>query len=185
MAGRPRSAAADRAILDAALHEYAANGFDGLCVDSVAARAGVAKATIYRRYSSKVDLVMAACTTIAEESVPVPDTGELRKDLCLRLGALRDVFATIGPVMRRLVAERGDFPELDVAHERFVSERRMATRLMLERACGRGEIAPGYDVELVTDQLSAPLFYRLFVHGELVDDEYIDQIVDAVLAPLL
>lgn len=184
MAGRPRSVEADRAIREAALREYAANGFGGLCVDAVAARAGVAKATVYRRYACKLDLVMAACTTIATESVPVPDTGAVRKDLCVRLGSLRDLFTTFGPVMRRMVAERGDFPEVDAAHLRFVDDRRAEMATILDRACTRGELAPGYDAEHMSDALTAPLFYRFFVHDEIVDDRYIEHVVDTVLAPL-
>lgn len=181
MAGRPRSVEADRAILDAALHEYAAKGFDGLCVDVVAARAGVAKATIYRRYASKADLVMAACTRLAQEAAPVPDTGELRKDLRMRLGSLRDLFATVGPVIRRLVAERGDFPELDAAHAAFVAERRAEMAVVFDRACERGELVAGYDVDVVFDQLTGPLFYRFLLHDEIVDDAYIDHIIDTLL----
>src|SRR6476469_9854577 len=88
MPGRPRSSECDHAILDAALSEYATRGLDGMSVDAVAARAGVSKATIYRRFASKVELVVAAASTIAEETAPKPDTGALIEDLTGNLANL-------------------------------------------------------------------------------------------------
>src|SRR5262249_51947519 len=78
--GRTRTAVGNRAIFEAALEEYGARGFDGMSVDAVAARAGVSKATIYRRFESKLELVTAAMYQIAEERKPTPDTGTLRGD---------------------------------------------------------------------------------------------------------
>ena len=79
--GRPRSEQADRAILDAALELFADAGFDGLTVEGVAARAGVGKATIYRRYPCKVDLVMASARFLTQVEAPQPDTGRVEDDL--------------------------------------------------------------------------------------------------------
>ena len=81
MTGRPRNPECDRAILDAALSEFADRGLDGMSVDAVAARAGVSKATIYRRFASKTELVVAASFAIADQEAPKPDTGSLRGDI--------------------------------------------------------------------------------------------------------
>lgn len=181
MAGRPRSSEADAAILDAALAVYGDCGYGGLCVEVVAARAGVSKATIYRRYASKLDLVMASTEAVSHALSPLPDTGSLRGDLLERTRGLRDVIARVGPVVRRLIADRGRYPELDAAHASFVAERRAAMDLIFGRAVARGEIAAGADVELLADLAAAPLFYRFLVHGEIPDDAYVEHIVDAVL----
>src|SRR4249920_852730 len=75
--GRPRSSEADQAILDAALEVFAGAGYDGLTIEAVADRAGVAKSTIYRRYQDKAELLLAAVECSAEISTPAPDTGSL------------------------------------------------------------------------------------------------------------
>ncbi len=181
MAGRPRSIEADAAILEATLEEYKHCGYGGLCVDAVAARAGVSKATIYRRYASKLDLVMASTVAAVPDATSQPDTGSLRGDLIQRLHALRDLLHGTGRVMRRLVSERGDYAELDAAHAQFVAERRAATASLIERAIARGEIAADVDVAFVSDLLAGPLFYRFLVHDDVVDDTYIERVVDAAL----
>ncbi len=79
--GRPRSAQADEAILDAAIDAFIDVGWDGLSVEDVAARAGVAKTTIYRRYPARIDLILAAAERLAEEKGAAPDTGTLCGDL--------------------------------------------------------------------------------------------------------
>ena len=79
--GRPRSATADQAILDAALELFVEAGLEGLAVEQVAARAGVGKATIYRRYPGKIDLVIAAARCLTSAVAPVPDTGTADGDL--------------------------------------------------------------------------------------------------------
>jgi AcrR family transcriptional regulator len=184
MAGRPRSAEADAAILTATLEEYAHRGYGGLCVEAVAARAGVSKATIYRRYASKLDLVMAGTSASAHDEGPLPDTGSLRGDLIERLHGLREVFGTTGRVMRRLVSERGDYAELDAAHSQFIAERRAMTTMLVARAEQRGEIGAGADAGFVGDLIAGPLFYRFLVHDEIVGDAYIERVVDAALATL-
>ena len=79
--GRPRSTEADEAILEAAIDAFVEQGWNGLTIEGVAARAGVGKATIYRRYQSRMDLLFAAVRKLAQERDPVPDTGTLRGDL--------------------------------------------------------------------------------------------------------
>src|SRR3954452_12118151 len=106
MVGRPRSTECDHAILDAALAEYAERGLDGFSVDAVAARAGVSKATIYRRYPSKVELVVAAAFTLAEEIAPVNAIGELRADLTSMLRSLARLLSDplLGAAKRMMIA---------------------------------------------------------------------------------
>jgi AcrR family transcriptional regulator len=182
--GRPRSAACDNAILEAAVVEYAAGGLEGMSVDAVAARAGVSKATIYRRYPSKVDLVIAAATYLCVEHSVVVDTGSLRGDLVQTLQNLRTLLddPVFGVAKRRLVSDAMHNDDLARAHRGLVLQRRAATLEMLRRGIERGELRPDADLELATDELGAPVFYRHMLMHEVVDDAYIARLAESFLA---
>jgi AcrR family transcriptional regulator len=184
MAGRPRSAECDRAILDAALSEYAARGLDGMSVDAVAVRAGVSKATIYRRYPSKVELVAGAATMACEESAAHADTGSLRGDLRVMLETLRQNLEDplVGAAKRKLLFDASYNDELAQMHKDLVRRRRERTIAMLQRAIERGELQPDLDLEFACDALGAPIFYRDLVMHERVGDDYIEKIVDSFVA---
>jgi AcrR family transcriptional regulator len=107
--GRPRSAEADGAILEAAVDLFAEGGFDGLTVEGVAARANVGKATIYRRYPCKVDMVIAASRSFAlDDDDLLPDTGTTRGDLRALVGGVIAMLTTtpIGRALPSMVADR-------------------------------------------------------------------------------
>lgn len=181
--GRPRSAECDRAIIEAALAEYAERGFDGLSVDAVAARAGVGKATIYRRYPSKSEMVIAAAYEVAEELAPKVEVGSLRDDLvagCVKLGRLMN-HEVLGRVMRQIVADAPRHPDLAAMHESFVKARRRGMFAVLQRGIDRGEIGPDVDFEAAADLIVGPLFYRHMVSRMPVDDTYVEAIVDSFL----
>ena len=182
--GRPRSAECDRAILAAALGEYAERGLEGMSVDAVAARAGVSKATIYRRYPSKVELVVAAAFTLASEVAIKPDTGTLRGDLTASLRSLRAMLddPVLGSATRMLVVDATGNDELAQMHTEFVRGRRQGTFEAFERAIARGELRADIDFDFVADQLGAPLFYRHLVLHDHVDDAYLDRVVDNLIA---
>ena len=181
MVGRPRSTEADRAILDAAIVEYGKGGLEGLSVDAVAARAGVSKATIYRRYPSKVDLVIAAAELMCEENVPDLNTGSVRGDLLATLRNLRRMLEdpVLGAAKRMLVTDALQNDDLASMHAGLVATRRAHTLEMLQAAAARGELRDDIDLEFATDQIGAPVFYRHLLMHEKVTDAYIDQVVDA------
>ncbi len=180
--GRPRNVAADRAILDAALDEYAERGYEGFCVDAVAARAGVAKATVYRRHCSKLALVMAAVDAFVVEESPSPDTGTLRGDLLQRVRSLRRLATgERGSVIRRLASDSGTFPEVAEAHRAFIATRRTEGRALVQQAVARGEIASTVDAELIADLTVGPVFYRAILTNEPISDSYLRNLVDAAL----
>jgi AcrR family transcriptional regulator len=183
VAGRPRDPECDRAILDAALAEYAEGGLDGLSVDAVAMRAGVSKATIYRRYPGKVDLVIAAASMACEESSPRPDTGTLRGDLTAVLRNTRRTLEdpVVGAAKRKLIFDATQNDELAVMHRDLVRRRREVTITVLRRAIERGELQPDLDLEFACDTLGAPVFYRYLLMHDRVSDKYIDKIVDGFL----
>jgi AcrR family transcriptional regulator len=181
--GRPRSEEADRAILDAALDEYAHRGLDGLTMDAVAGRAGVSKATIYRRYPCKMDLVIAAVTMVGDEHSAIPDSGDLRSDLRDILVTLRTkvLDSKLGPCLRMLVVDSYVHDELRDAHRAFVAQRRASTKRMLGHAVERGELREGLDLDLVCDLLVSVLFYRFLVSGRPITDAVLDELVDTIL----
>jgi len=181
--GRPREARADRAILDATLALMADRGVDDLRVDDVAERAGVGKATIYRRFRSKDELVTAAVAALVGE-IAVPDTGSTDADLLTLMREAVKVFAgtTAARAMPSLVAAMHRDPELARAiREGFLAGRRAALAEVLKRAIERGDLRHDLELELALDVLAGPLFYRLLVTGGPIDDALARGVVDLVL----
>jgi AcrR family transcriptional regulator len=185
--GRPRSAAADTAILDAALSVFADAGLDGMTMEGVAARAGVGKATIYRRYPSKVQLVLAAARSLSTAEAPQPDTGSFREDLRLTarglVHLLRDTVA--GFAVRQLVAELDRNAELRDAHAEFLAGRRANMATAVQRGVERGELSPDTDAEMVADLIAGPIFYRHLVLCARLDGAYAEELVEGVLSGLM
>ena len=183
MAGRPRSTECDRAILQATLVEYGARGLEALSVDAVAARAGVGKATIYRRYPSKLELVMAAALMLCEESAPRLDAESLEHDLREYLGNLarRISDPVFGAAKRALLFDAATNDDLAQMHRTIVASRREQIFEMLRGAIARGEMRADADLEFAADELSAPLFYRNLLVHSTIDDAYIDKVVTAFL----
>ena len=181
--GRPRSVIADEAILDAATDAFIELGWDGLTIEGVAARAGVGKTTIYRRYPSRLDLLLAAAERLAQQKGPVPDTGTLRGDLLGLVRAYLDMLTgtRAGRAIPAMVAATARNPELAIAYRSFIAERRRESAATLDRAIGRGELPPDVDRHLVLDLLVAPLFYRAYVSRESLDDAYFESLVDSVI----
>jgi AcrR family transcriptional regulator len=180
--GRPRSVEADEAILEAAVDLFAAGGLDGLTVEGVAARAGVGKATVYRRYPCKVDLVIAAsrCFAFGDEQ---PDTGTTRGDMrAMVVGLIERLTTTaLGRALPMMVADRARVPELAEAHRAIVSEKRAFHRQVVQRGIARGDLRPDVDPEAVIDAYVGPVFYRFLISDAPLDDEFADALVDAVL----
>jgi AcrR family transcriptional regulator len=182
-AGRPRSAAADDAILDAATELFCEVGYDGLSVEAVAARAGVGKTTIYRRYDTKLDLVMAALRCVAKDAMKAPETGSLRTDLlALAEGYHRMLTSTTaGRAIPMTLAAKAQNPEMAAAHDEFVQGRRRVAVTVIDAGIARGELPAGIDATLIADALTGALFMRVFVTGQPVDAAYREQLIDLLL----
>jgi AcrR family transcriptional regulator len=180
--GRPRSLAADTAILDATLEEYAERGFSAMSVDGVAARAGVGKATIYRRYASKLELVTAAMYTSAEQRA-ITDTGTLEGDLRALLRQLAEICLdpTIGAGIRHLVSDGQTAPELRAVHDEFLQHRRAGWKAALVRAIARNDLPPDLDLEIAVDLLTGPVTLRHLMTHMPIDDAFLDQVLDGFL----
>ncbi|MBX9920359.1 TetR/AcrR family transcriptional regulator [Mycolicibacterium frederiksbergense] len=182
--GRPRDARVTGAILDAALTELAENGFRGSSMDGIARRAGVGKAALYRRWTSKAEVVAAAMKTVSGTDAPVPDTGSLRGDVRELLDGV--VAWLSDPRTRRvypdLLAEGQRDPALAHALMEYIgTPRRRRGYAVLERAAARGEVSPTADRELLLDALGALVFWRLIALNRPVSAGHLDQIADAVV----
>jgi AcrR family transcriptional regulator len=181
--GRPRSAEADDAIRQATIDLLATDGFANLTMSGVASTAGVSTATLYRRWRSKVDLVVDVLSVRADER-PVPDTGTLRGDLrsWLRQMVASMQETTAGPIMAGIVGEIGRNPELAQAlRTHLIAPRRAAFTDALDRAERRGEFRKGLDRDLVADMLSAPIYHRVLITGAPISKAFADKLVDLVL----
>ena len=183
--GRPRSEEADRAILAATLKMVAAHGVTATTIEGIAAEAGVGKTTIYRRWQSKNDLIVAAVAQMAPRGDP-PDTGTLYGDLKALAELQRQRLAGTGllTVAPRVLAESMNDPEL---HQGFldsvINPLRGLIRLFIQRAVDRGDLRPDLNVEALVDILhSLPIYKILTSRG---DPDSIAEIPDAYIPILL
>jgi len=183
--GRPRSGAADRAILDAALRLLAADGYARMTMDAVAAAAGVSKATIYLRYRSKADLATAALAHL-RDSGRREASGDLRRDLVDLLSQMRanaervSVMGIIGTCL----AEEQHTPELlRFFQERTLGPRRAALTALLTDARDRGELAADADVEAAATLLMGAYQSR-YLSGEPFPDRWEERLVATLLRGL-
>lgn len=180
-AGRPRSEEAHQAILEATLALLAEVGFSALTVEGVASRAGVGKATIYRRWPSKLPLVVEAFGQLpALEDV---DTGSLAGDLKAMLRSYLALFhkTPLATVLPSLAGERAHNPELSQLFDPVMKGRRRPLRRALERAVERGELARDLDLDLAADLVVGPIAVRLFFTGARLKPEMVDPMVDLAL----
>jgi AcrR family transcriptional regulator len=174
-------------ILDATRELLAEQGVQGLTVEGVAARAGVAKTTIYRGYRSKHDLALAVLLRMVQEVVAVPDLGDTRAELVVFVnGAVHILGDTLmGRVMQGLVSDLATGGPLTADfRERIVAARLAEVRRLVDRGIERGELREGIDYELVHDLLFGPVYYRLLLSGAPLSQDLAQRIVDAVLPSL-
>jgi AcrR family transcriptional regulator len=180
--GRPRRADADAAILAATLELLSEVGVAGLSMDLLAQRAGVGKATIYRRWDSKEALILDTLR-LTTTPIPIPDVGSVREDLFAYMDA---VIAHFSPgrgsdVLPHLIEASCYDDQLRASLDGYLRERQATTRLILHRGIDRGELPPETDVDLITDVILAPFFYRHLLTGAPVDREFTHRLVEFAL----
>jgi AcrR family transcriptional regulator len=183
----PRAERSREAILGATRELLAeeGGGVRALTVEGVAARSGVAKTTIYRRWRDKWELALDAVMIdmLPRFANPV-DVGDTRKELLTFVKSVVNLFASrpYGPAMQGLVSEIATTPELAREYrERVVAPRRRQLEPVIERGIARGDLRPDTDVGLVHELLVGPLFYRLLFSGDPLDRKAANRVVDAVL----
>jgi AcrR family transcriptional regulator len=182
--GRPRKPETDAAILDAALALFGELGSEAMTVEAVAARAGVGKATIYRRWPTKDDLVIAAIQEVLT-SVAVPDLGDVRTTLVamVRGAIILMKTSTAGLIFPRMAGEVAGRTPLGIRYvEAVIRPRRAMVRSVLERGVAEGVLRPDLDVALLADVLVGPIILRKILN-ELADisDHVPERLVDSLL----
>ncbi|MHB8671104.1 MAG: TetR/AcrR family transcriptional regulator [Acidimicrobiales bacterium] len=182
--GRPRSPESERAILQSAVDLLAEEGYAGLSVEGVARRAGVGKATIYRRWPSKAELVVAAVSTIAAPPLRLPDTAPVRDALVAMVRHLINSMnrTPAGRILPALVAEFPRHPELaQVFRKEFVEKRRAKGAALIERGMASGELRPDVAIDVLLDLIPGVIYFRLLVSGARVGPDLAERLVDQVL----
>jgi AcrR family transcriptional regulator len=188
--GRKRDHTRDPEILEAALEVLAETGYDAMSMDQVAARAKAGKATLYRRWPSKADLVLDAvsCMKQAQSRVEdLPDTGTLRGDFIalIRPHSMEDAERKMR-VMGAVVSMLSRDPELaDAVNEAVTEPRARLNRILIERAIERGEVAPNADVDTIAHISPSMTAYRTLVLRKPVDREFLIGLIDGVVLPAL
>jgi AcrR family transcriptional regulator len=180
-----RSEEARIAVLEAADDLLAERGFAGVTIEGIAARAGVAKQTIYRWWDSKTAILFDALSQDAEEYFTTADTGDLRSDLRVRLREVAAFLTTTdaGAVARALAGQAQHDPAVAARFAaEFTARQRALDRELFLRARARGDLPPDTDIDLAIDQLTGPVYYRVLITGQAVPPAFTDAVVEALLA---
>ena len=186
--GRKRDHSRDADILDAAVDVLAEEGYDGMTIDMVAARAKAGKATLYRRWASKGELVIDAVACMKKNDLDLdrlPDTGTLRGDLIgmIKPRTLEEAEKKL-QVMAGLMSVLARSPELsDAISQAIIEPRAEVNRILLRRAIERGEIAADCDVDTIALISPSMAAYRTLVLKKPVDREFLVSMIDGVILP--
>jgi AcrR family transcriptional regulator len=182
-AGRPRSAEADQAILEATLELLAELGYGGFTMAAVIARSGVSSATLYRRYADKDDLILAALKGV-KDSQWHQDTGSFESDLrSLLCTCGADMCGPAGRLMTSLIGDLMRHPEFGtLVRDRLIESGRDDLRQIFERAVARGEISKVPDAELAGELIIGPMLHHLLLGGDSPSPEYADRLLPYLLA---
>lgn len=185
--GRKRDHTRDAKILEAAIDILAEAGFDGMTMDMVAARAKAGKATMYRRWSSKAELVRDALTWMNRNHLELdllPDTGTLRNDL---LALLKPQSIEEGERKLRVLAGLGSFfsQNPESVNGGIFEPWAAVNRELMHRAVGRGEISADADIEMACQVITSMASYRGLVQRQTFDKQFYTSLIDVVLLPAL
>ncbi len=177
--GRPRDPAVDRAILESTRSVLARRGFTGTSMDEIARTAGVGKDTLYRRWRSKEVLVQHLLTVLSTENAPAPEHDDPRYALFVFLQDIvrLNTRSDFGAILAGIVGESARNPELATAFQQFWSERRSIAGTIVRQIIDPA--TPARDISRILDHVLGPIYYRLLLSGDPIDDEYLwDLIVE-------
>jgi AcrR family transcriptional regulator len=181
--GRPRSERVHQAILTAARELLMEEGFAAIRLEHVAARAGVGKATIYRRWSSKQALAQDLLSQLAAPHIAVADTDNTHDELlAVVTNPMRAVTETdFGPVIKAMLSQIASNPSIgDPFRASVVGARRAEVARVIERGIARGDLRKDADISVATELLVGPVYFRL-MFGGVLDVAFAEQIVDSVM----
>lgn len=189
--GRKRDHSRDAVILDAALEVLAEEGYERMTMDQVAARAKAGKATMYRRWASKGQLVLDAISRMGQQEVDLdelPDTGTIRGDLLALTGP-----ELAGAGERRLKVMAGLTSMLasdqtglaEAAHAASTEPWVWVNRILIQRAIDRGEVRVAVDVDTLAQVVPSMAAFRVAIERKPIDLDYLRRLIDGVLLPAL
>lgn len=181
--GRPRSESSKIAILNATIDLLEKSGYSTLTIEAIAAHAGVGKATIYRWWANKSFLVFDAFLMSTETHMYFLEKTSIRENFRQQLHTLANVLnGTLGRTMIALVAESGEDSELAKAfYTNYLNPRREDAKMILERAIAQGEIQSTINIDVASDMLYGPIYFRILIYKKKVDAEFIDTLVNQVM----
>ncbi len=182
--GRPRSEACRTAILEATADLLEELPYAKVSIESIAARAGVSKQTIYKWWKSRPLLAMQAYAVRQGQLIPTPDTGNVRDDLLKVMRATCRVLRSkpYGQVVAGMIAEMQSDPELaSEFRETYIASRRAIVTGILERGVARGELKKQLDLPFVIDLMYGPVWYRLLLRNAPLDDKFALAVVENLL----
>ncbi|HEY1918229.1 MAG TPA: TetR-like C-terminal domain-containing protein [Streptosporangiaceae bacterium] len=181
--GRPRSERARLAIMEAAADLLIEGGLAAATIEAVAARAGVSKVTIYKWWPTRGAVAIDAYFHRYQQTIAFEDSGDVAHDLTVQIQALVEAFrGRAGQVMAELIGQaQSDAALADMLRARWIQPRREMTGMVLRRAIDRGQIRPDTDIEILMDQLYAPLYYRITVRHQPLGDALAPALVRSIL----
>lgn len=178
-----RSARIRQSVHEAAISALAEKGLDRLTIEDIAARAGVSKVTIYRRWGTREKLIADALAERFADAISIPDLGSIHADLGELARRVRDVLMV--PETRKIISAlvAGSHHEpIDTIRGRYWKQRFAAARTIVARAVERGEIGSKVDADALLVRIVGPVWFAVFGPGLPVGDAFLDDIVDSVLA---
>ncbi|MED5814652.1 TetR/AcrR family transcriptional regulator [Mycolicibacterium sp. 050232] len=181
--GRPRSESARRAIIKATLGLVDELGYGAVTMEGIARRAEVSKQTVYRWWSSPMEIVLETINQGAERAAPLVETDVFEDDLRTFVRRSVDGAHNSAKLLVALMAEAQRNPGLapSFRHE-FLERRRAVLHELLARARSRGAIDHGVDTNLVVEMFFGTLWYRLLAHSGPLDHDFADELAGALLA---
>ncbi|MGQ8873706.1 TetR/AcrR family transcriptional regulator [Paenibacillus sp. TSA_86.1] len=180
--GRPRNMETQNAILAAAYELLLEDGFAAVTIEKIAERAQVSKATIYKWWPSKGAVMLDGYMSALTARLPVPDTGSVYEDLRAHAGNLVQFLTSAeGKVITQIIGEGQSDPVLaEEYRSRYIQPRRREAWGILEKGVERGELKQGLDIGMYIDMIYGPVFYRMLVTGEPMDDTFVELLLSTV-----
>ena len=181
--GRPRREGVDAQVISAAAEILGEHGIAGMSMDLVAQRAGVGKATIYRRWASKEQLVVDVMRSVSQP-IPVPNTGTVKADLTVYLEQVIELFRSQkrSDILPHLVAAACSDDTLRSSLHDYSRLRQVPLRTILHRGVRRGELPAGFDVDTAVDMLMGAFLYRRLMSTETPTRTMAKRLVGMLLA---
>lgn len=178
-----RSARVQATAFEAVFQLLAEEGYEGLSMAAIAKRAGVHETSLYRRWKTKEQLILAAINHRVAQGIPVPDTGALHSDLIAVLQSLQLFLQSrLGQVLFQTAVATHHVPELRAFRQEHWRQRRAHLQILFERAIARGELSQQVDSQLLLETLSGVVYMRMFVASEPIDETLPERVVELLLS---